>query len=216
MNQDIQKLFIEFLLKMQVNLNNPRIEQYLFNLSGFDYQCIKEVLDLWSKEHVHRFIPSPNELLELLIKQNKQIDTRSGPRTVKDLFGNKVRIQTPLSRELRKIMLQLVNEEITREQADELVLEAEKKYGFIDEPIVPFRKTPEQCIYDSGVNESEVKRAFNKQHKDGEDRRVLNDLARALIPWGHTLFRAHEKLEFLSMDDDAWREEFDVLVGYGK
>lgn len=216
MNQNIEKLFCDFLLKMQIDMNNPRIQQYLFNLEGFDCQCIKEVLNLWMKEHTLRQIPSPNQLLELLIKQNKQIDIRSGPRTVKDLFGNKVRIETPLSRELRKILLQIVNEEITREQADELVLEAEKKYGFVDEPIVPFRKTPEQCIYDSGVNEHEVKRAFNKKHKNEEDRMILNDLARVLIPWGHTLYRAGEKIEYLSLDDEVWREEFDILVEYGK
>lgn len=211
-----EKLFCDFLAKMQVELNNERIKQYLFMIEGFEYNCIQSVLDIWSRKNVHRYIPSPDTLLELLIAENKKIDNRTSPQTRQDLFGNRVRCETSLSRELRKLLKQVINGELKSDNIDDKILEVEKKHGFVPMPIVPIRKTPEQCVYDSGVNEYEVKRAFNKQHKGEEDLKVLNDLAKALIPWGHTLFRAHEKLEYLSIDDDVWRETFDVLVEYGK
>lgn len=72
MNQDIQKLFIDLLLKMQVNINDPKIEQYLNMMEDFDYQCVKEVLDLWIKKHKSKQIPSINELSKLLIKHKKE------------------------------------------------------------------------------------------------------------------------------------------------
>lgn len=217
MNNQTEKLFCDFLLKMNCNLANERIKRYLYVLEGFDYQCIEQTLDQWLRNNTFKF-PSENELLEKLVEQNKRIDIKTGPQTIRDMFGNKVRTCTPLANELRKILKFIFTGAITKNQVDDMIKQAEEKYGFAEEPNIPIRKTPQQCIYDAGINEYIVKRALGKIRRGSDESEEINRLAKCLLPWGHFILRVNGKNElvFVSLSNEDWKEDFQILVDYGK
>jgi hypothetical protein len=215
--QQIEKIFCDFLLRMSINMANDRIKQYLFMISDFPVETIKEVLRLYSRNNKDRQFVSPNDLLQLIIEYEKRIDGKSAPKTFKDIFGNKVRCETPLARELRNILKKLIYKEIDKNEAEKLVTEAEKKYEFVEDFVIPLRKTPQQTMHDYGIDENMIKRAFGKAHKGEDEKQELNELAKCLLPWGHYLLRAtRDKLIFISLSDDDWRQDFQVLTDYAK
>ena len=216
-DQQIEKIFCDFLLRMSINMANDRIQQYLFMISGFPIETIKEVLRLYSRNNKDRQFVSPNELLQLIIDHEKRIDDRSAPKTFKDIFGNKVRCETPRARKLRSILKKIFYYEIDKNEADKLVMDVEKKYGFVEEPSIPLRKTPQQAMHDYGIDENMIKRAFGKIHKGEYERQEFNNLAKCLLPWGHFLLRAsQDELEFISIPYEDWKQDFQVLMDYAK
>lgn len=228
-------LFGQFCEIMQVELPTARIDQYAGTLFGFSKDILESAFKQWALNHPPRFMPSPNDLISLAIEINEREEIKSGPRTVKDLFGDRTRTETPLARELRNILKQLIGTPtfkggkvemcgtIDGKLAMELIEEAEKKHGPASGESVPKRSTVDECLSNAGVDMTLAVRARRKRdcrmdHKMNEfENAELHKLARFLLSYGHFIVRAkEEKLEIESMDDDAWRESFGILHDYAE
>lgn len=194
-------LFGEFCKKMKVEIPEARIfDDYFSAVRGFDIDLVEQALKEWSMSNVFRF-PAPNELNELLVRLAIKKEKKGYPKTIRDLFGNRVRTETPLARELRNIFMSFCRGEIDRQEADRLVGKAERSHGFANEPFAIRRKTPNECM----------------AHLEKKERHDLRSLSRCLLPYGHFVVNMDERgLDIASMDEDSWVGSFDLLADYAE
>lgn len=192
------------------------IEDYYDTISRYSDEAVDETLRSWRRENSTRF-PSPNELLEKLIEVSAYLERRGGPRTVRDLFGNKVRVDTPLSRRFQQIFKELMTGKITGPEALKQVDEAEGIYGPAQEAPVPPRKTIDECIEDARIDKSmairAAKKPMNKRNEHECD--TLRDLYRELAPNGYFVTGATDKELLIGpMDEEAWAGNATILREY--
>jgi len=204
------------------NIMNARIpeariiEDYYDTISRYSDEAVDETLRAWRRENSTRF-PSPNELLEKLIEKANYLERRGGPRTVRDLFGNKVRVDTPLSRRFQQIFKELCIGEITGLEALRQADEAEELYGPAQEVPAPPQKTIDECIEDAHIDKSMAIRAARKpvDRRNEHEHDTLRDLVRELIQNGYFIIGATDKdLLIGPLDDDAWEGDAGVLREY--
>ena len=228
-------LFGKFCITMQVELPVSRVDQYNEMLSGFSEETLSEAFREWAMNHPPRFMPAPNDLHISCIEISSRAERKGGPKTVQDLFGNKVRVETPLARELRRIFKAYMGYPvykkgeilrtgvITHKEAMEMVAEAEAKYGLAHGEEIPKRKTVDECLEDAYADISmairgQQKHDAHQDHKLSEQERdTLRDIARQLLPNGHFIVRAKEKnLVIESFADDVWQDSYDTLQRMGE
>ena len=228
-------MFGKFCNSMQSELPTARIDHYAEVLKGFSTDTLNQALHEWAMNHPPRFMPAPNDLNTSCIELSSRAERKGGPKTVRDLFGNLVRVETPLARELRRIFKALMGHPvyrkgevyrmgvITHQEAMEMVDEAEARYGPCHGEEIPRRKTPDECLEDAYADISMAIRGQQKHdshndHKINEQERdTLKDITRQLLPNGHFIVGAKEKkLIIESFPDDVWRDSYDTLQRMGE
>jgi len=134
-------MFGKFCNSMQSELPTARIDHYAEVLRPFNEKILSQALHEWALNHPPKFMPSPNDIHISCIEITHRENRKGGPQTVQDLFGNKVRVETPLAREFRRILKAFLGHPvyrgqemlytgvITHREAMEMVDEAEAKYG---------------------------------------------------------------------------------------
>lgn len=142
-------LFGNFCKAMQSELPTARIDHYAEILKSFGEKVLNQALHEWALNHPPRFMPSPNDLHVSCVEITHRENRKGGPQTVQDLFGNKVRVETPLAREFRRILKAFLGYPvyqgghvfrtgvITRQEMMEMAEEAEAKYGIARGEDVP-------------------------------------------------------------------------------
>lgn len=233
--EEFINLFGQFCEAMQVELPTSRLDQYAEVLKGFSVETLDQALHEWALNHPPRFMPAPNDLHLACIEISSRADRKGGPKTIQDLFGNKVRVETPLARELRRIFKAFMGHPvyrkgevyrsgvITHKEAMEMVAEAEAKYGPCHGEEYPKRKSIQECLEDAFADMSMAIRAQQKrdthhEHKLGqEERQTLRDITRQLLPNGYFITRAKEKsLVIEPLDDDVWQDSWETLQRMGE
>lgn len=228
-------MFGKFCKAMQSELPTSRIDQYAEVLKGFSVETLSQALHEWALSHPPRFMPAPNDLNTSCIEISSRAERKGGPKTVRDLFGNLVRVETPLARELRRIFKAYMGYPvykkgeilrtgvITHQEAMEMVEEAEAEYGPAHGEEIPKRKTVDECLEDAYADISmairgQQKHDAHQDHKLSEQERdTLRDIARQLLPNGHFIVRAKEKnLVIESFADDVWQDSYDTLQRMGE
>lgn len=210
-------LLTDFCNKMKADMPAARmLEDYFEAIKRYSIEAIDQTLHEWRRANAFRF-PSSNELVEKLIETASYLERRGGPRTVRDLFGNKVKVDTPLSRRFQQIFKDLCTGVITGPQALEEVDKAEEIYGPAQEAPVPPKKTIDECIEDARIDKSLAIRAARKifEKRNEHEHDTLRELSKELIANGYFLVGATERQLLVEpLDADAWEGSASVLGEY--
>lgn len=220
-------LFNEFCDALGRKLPTQRLDDYVKAAYGYKPQIIKNALTSLRNASGGRF-PSPDELAQKLREEQQYQENLGRPKTITDLFGNKVRTETPLAKELRYILGLLIGHPvhkggeirftgcITGQEAIEMMEEIEYKYWIARGSDQRYQRLSiQECINRAEVDINIIKRAKKKKEpaRSEIERLELKKLSNQLIPNGYWLsyISKEDKLIIADIADDIWVESLEAI-----